>query len=116
MKVNREESGYIVPCDKIAWIFFLLFFLFFFFSSRYRRCATRYNPAQQKNEGAVAIFALAAEAYDVLSDPLRRAVYDQYGEEGLKNGVPGPEVFAQPYVYHGEPMRTFRWKGKLYSH
>ncbi|EFN82829.1 DnaJ-like protein subfamily B member 13, partial [Harpegnathos saltator] len=74
----------------------------------YRRCATRYNPAQQKNEGAEAIFALAAEAYDVLSDPLRRAVYDQYGEEGLKNGVPGPEVFAQPYVYHGEPMRTFR--------
>ncbi|XP_032668784.1 dnaJ homolog subfamily B member 13-like [Odontomachus brunneus] len=74
----------------------------------YRQCATRYNPAQQKNEGAEAIFALAAEAYDVLSDPLRRAVYDQYGEEGLKNGVPGPEVFAQPYVYHGEPMRTFR--------
>ncbi|XP_014480551.1 PREDICTED: dnaJ homolog subfamily B member 13-like [Dinoponera quadriceps] len=74
----------------------------------YRRCATRYNPAQQKNEGAEAIFALAAEAYDVLSDPLRRAVYDQYGEEGLKNGMPGPEVFAQPYVYHGEPMRTFR--------
>ncbi|XP_011063187.1 PREDICTED: dnaJ homolog subfamily B member 13-like [Acromyrmex echinatior] len=74
----------------------------------YRRCAIRYNPAQQKNGGAEAIFALAAEAYDVLSDPLRRAVYDQYGEEGLKNGVSRAERFVKPYVYHGEPMRTFR--------
>jgi len=77
-------------------------------SFRYRRCAIRYNPTRQKNEGAEAIFALAAEAYDVLSDPLRRAVYDQYGEEGLKNGVLRPERFVKPYVYHGEPMRTFR--------
>ncbi|XP_011866244.1 PREDICTED: dnaJ homolog subfamily B member 13-like [Vollenhovia emeryi] len=77
-------------------------------SSRYRRCAIRYNPARQKNGGAEAIFALAAEAYDVLSDPLRRAVYDQYGEEGLKNGVPRPEGFVKPYVYHDDPMRTFR--------
>ncbi|CAL1680303.1 unnamed protein product [Lasius platythorax] len=74
----------------------------------YGRCAVRYNPVQQKNEGAEAIFALAAEAYDVLSDPLRRTVYDQYGEEGLKNGVLRPEGFVKPYVYHGEPMRTFR--------
>ncbi|XP_024874202.1 dnaJ homolog subfamily B member 13-like [Temnothorax curvispinosus] len=74
----------------------------------YRRCVTRYNPARQKNGGAEAIFALAAEAYDVLSDPLRRAVYDQYGEEGLKNGVPRPEEFVKPYVYHGDPMQTFR--------
>lgn len=78
------------------------------FSFRYRRCAVRYNPAQQKNGGAEAIFALAAEAYDVLSDPLRRTVYDQYGEEGLKNGVSRPEGFVKPYVYHGEPVRTFR--------
>lgn len=86
-------------------------------SSRYRRCAIRYNPEQQKNGGAEAIFALAAEAYDVLSDPLRRAVYDQYGEEGLKNGVPRPEGFVKPYVYHGDPMRTFRWNQEpLSSH
>lgn len=91
--------------------------LFFYFPSffslfpRYRRCAVRYNPARQRNGGAEAIFALAAEAYDVLSDPLRRAVYDRYGEEGLKNGAPGPEGFVKPYVYHGEPARTFRWNG-----
>ena len=29
-------------------------------------------------------FKHIAEAYDVLSDPRKRAVYDQFGEEGLK--------------------------------
>ncbi|KAL0105190.1 hypothetical protein PUN28_016675 [Cardiocondyla obscurior] len=80
-----------------------------------RRRAIRYNPMQQKNGGAQAIFALAAEAYDVLSDPLRKAVYDQYGEEGLKNGVPRPEGFVKPYVYHGDPTRAFRWNRKPLS-
>ncbi|CAG5049657.1 unnamed protein product [Parnassius apollo] len=53
------------------------------------------------------IFALIAEAYEVLVDHKRRAVYDQYGEEGLKSGVPGPTDFIQPYTYHGDPLRTF---------
>jgi len=33
-------------------------------------------------------FSKIAEAYDVLSNPARRAIYDQYGERGLKEGVP----------------------------
>ncbi|XP_076293686.1 dnaJ homolog subfamily B member 13 isoform X2 [Lasioglossum baleicum] len=74
----------------------------------FRRLATRYNPKGMKDENFAMIFALVAEAYDVLSDPLRRAIYDQFGEEGLKNGVPSAEGFIEPYVYHGEPMRTYR--------
>lgn len=35
------------------------------------------------------IWAQISEAYDVLSDPQKRQVYDVYGEEGLKGGVPG---------------------------
>ncbi|XP_034191882.1 dnaJ homolog subfamily B member 13 isoform X1 [Osmia lignaria lignaria] len=74
----------------------------------FRRLAIRYNPIRAKDESLWTIFSLVAEAYDVLSNPFKRAIYDQFGEEGLKNGVPGDEGFIQPYIYHGEPMRTYR--------
>ncbi|XP_051176609.1 dnaJ homolog subfamily B member 13-like [Leptopilina boulardi] len=74
----------------------------------FRRLAIQYNPERQKDKSVEVVFGLIAEAYDVLSDPLRRAVYDQYGEKGLKRGVPGPEGCIQPYVFHGEPLKTYR--------
>lgn len=74
----------------------------------YRRLALKYNPERHDNdENMKRIFALIAEAYEVLVDHKHRAVYDQYGEEGLKKGVPGPTEYYQPYTYHGEPLRTF---------
>lgn len=77
--------------------------------SAYRRLALKYNPEKyDQDDNMNKIFALIAEAYDVLVDHRRRAVYDQYGEEGLKRGVPTPTEFVQPYVYHGDPVRTFR--------
>ncbi|XP_015179990.1 PREDICTED: dnaJ homolog subfamily B member 13-like [Polistes dominula] len=74
----------------------------------FRRLAISHHPKAKGNNGCFEGFSLIAEAYDVLSDPLKRAVYDQYGEEGLKHGVPGPNGFIEPYVYHGEPMKTYR--------
>lgn len=47
------------------------------------------------------------EAYDVLSNPLYREVFDQYGEEGLKRGTAAPNGYIAPYSYHGDFMRTF---------
>ncbi|XP_059052394.1 dnaJ homolog subfamily B member 13-like [Achroia grisella] len=74
----------------------------------YRRLALKYNPERHDNdENMKRIFALIGEAYEVLVDHKRRAVYDQYGEEGLKRGVPGPSEYIQPYSYHGEPLRTY---------
>lgn len=50
---------------------------------------------------------LLNEAYDVLSNPMRREVFDQYGEEGLKRGVAAPNGFIAPYHYHGKALRTY---------
>ncbi|XP_072993142.1 uncharacterized protein [Typha latifolia] len=58
----------------------------------YRRLAMKYHPdknlGDKKNE-AEAKFKKISEAYEVLSDPQKRATYDQYGEEGLKD-MPSP--------------------------
>ncbi|KAK2588147.1 hypothetical protein KPH14_004197 [Odynerus spinipes] len=74
----------------------------------FKRLALNHHPKRKGASANLAAFSLIAEAYDVLSDPLKKAVYDQYGEEGLKHGVPGPDGFIEPYIYHGEPMRTYR--------
>ncbi|CAE6075423.1 unnamed protein product [Arabidopsis arenosa] len=43
------------------------------------------NPSTRRDE-AEAKFKRISEAYDVLSDPQKRQIYDLYGEEGLKSG------------------------------
>ncbi|PPD95086.1 hypothetical protein GOBAR_DD07898 [Gossypium barbadense] len=43
------------------------------------------NPSYKRPE-AEAKFKLLSEAYDVLSDPMKRQIYDLYGEEALKSG------------------------------
>ena len=55
----------------------------------YRRLALKYHP--DKNPGdkeAEEKFKEAAEAYDVLSNPEKREIYNRYGHEGL-NGQTG---------------------------
>jgi DnaJ-class molecular chaperone len=60
----------------------------------YRKQALRWHPDknQDNKEAAEEKFKDIAEAYDVLSDAQKRAVFDQYGEEGLKGGgAPPPQ-------------------------
>ena len=44
--------------------------------------------AFRRAKGRAEALDKVSEAYDVLSNPARRAIYDQYGERGLKEGVP----------------------------
>lgn len=54
----------------------------------YRKFALKSHPLKNpNNDAALAQFRIVAEAYDVLADPEKRALFDQYGERGLKQGV-----------------------------
>ncbi|XP_041519681.1 dnaJ homolog subfamily B member 1 isoform X2 [Microtus oregoni] len=79
----------------------------------YRRQALRYHPDKNKEPGAEEKFKEIAEAYDVLSDPRKREIFDRYGEEGLKGGGPsvgnsgGANGTSFSYTFHGDPHAMF---------
>lgn len=56
----------------------------------YRKLAMQYHPDRNPgDETAEAKFKEAAEAYEVLSDPQKRARYDQFGHAGVGSGASG---------------------------
>lgn len=56
----------------------------------YRKLAVKHHPDRNPDDpGAENKFKDIAEAYEVLSDPQKRQMYDQYGAEGLKGQFHG---------------------------
>ncbi|BCN93117.1 chaperone protein DnaJ [Thiomicrorhabdus immobilis] len=53
----------------------------------YRKMAMKYHPDRNPDDAeAENKFKEAAEAYEILSDPQKRATYDQFGHAGLEGG------------------------------
>ncbi len=50
----------------------------------YRRLAVKYHPDKNPGKDSEEKFKEAAEAYEVLSDPQKKARYDQFGHEGIQ--------------------------------
>jgi len=85
----------------------------------YRKMALKFHPDKNKSAGAEEKFKDIAEAYEVLSNKDKRAVYDKYGEEGLKAGGggggsgtshagPGTYTFTTSSGSNVDPFETFR--------
>src|SRR3954462_8559125 len=60
----------------------------------FRRLARQLHPDVNSSETAEEDFKEAAEAYEILSDPERKATYDRYGFEGLRSGGYAPPDFS----------------------
>ena len=61
----------------------------------YRSMAKKYHPDRNKdNPEAEAKFKEVQEANEILSDPQKRAAYDQYGHAAFENGGTGAGGFG----------------------
>lgn len=81
----------------------------------YRKMALKYHPDKNKAPDAVEKFKEIAEAFEVLKDKDKRAIYDKYGEEGLKGhpsfgGCAGQGMPAgfTTFTFGGDPFKTFK--------
>ena len=94
----------------------------------YRKLAVKYHPDKNPdNPAAEENFKRVAEAFDVLSDPQKRAAYDRFGKEGARaaeqgggGGFPGGmrahhvdphDIFAQFFAAHAQQRRGSRGGG-----
>lgn len=65
----------------------------------YRRLAMKYHPDRNQGDAEAEVkFKEAAEAYEVLSDPVRRQRYDQFGHEGVRGGGSAAHDFSRMNV------------------
>jgi DnaJ-class molecular chaperone len=77
----------------------------------YRKMAMKWHPDKNSDNATVAKqkFQEVAEAFEVLNDKDKRAVFDRYGEEGLKQGIPDEHGgrAGGGYTFHGNPQDIF---------
>jgi len=77
--------------------------------SAYRKVARQLHPDVNKAPDASERFAEAQEAYDVLSDPEKRKVYDRIGHEAYTSGGAAAGAGARSGAHRGPGGATYTW-------
>ncbi len=82
----------------------------------YRKAARKFHPDVNKAANASEKFREASEAYEVLSDPQKRRMYDQFGHAGPQQGFGGPRGPGGPGGFGrgrgGPGTRTYTYTGQ----
>ncbi|VEU22036.1 DEKNAAC103037 [Brettanomyces naardenensis] len=78
----------------------------------YRKMALRYHPDKNPdNKEAELKFQEIAEAYQILSDPQKRTIYDEVGKEGMtQQGVSAADVDPKEFfsmIFGGEGFKDY---------
>ena len=78
----------------------------------YRKLAKKYHPdTNAGNKEAEEKFKEITEAYDILSDPKKRKLFDQFGSAAFERGAPGGgggagyggfDGYSQSYTFNGD--------------
>ncbi|KAH9972782.1 hypothetical protein BGW80DRAFT_1505223 [Lactifluus volemus] len=63
----------------------------------YKRLSRKYHPDKNQDPEAEGRFVEVAHAYEILSDPTKRQIFDRHGEEGLKAHEGGQHKYANPF-------------------
>lgn len=80
-------------------------------ASAYRKLALKNHPLRNSKSQLAEFqnkFTKVSEAYDILSQPAYRKLYDERGDDALRNGIMEGEDEIGGYTYNGDAYMIFK--------